>query len=246
MLIKETTLRRIIREEAQRVLREADTPAAQEGGISPSPEWTAVNAALTGLQSSLAADLIKKYPQLGTNMQAAIKGWGQCQNPAAPKSVAVLSAINSNTRAGPATQLAAVLVALSGMGSTFDNPITSLLGTVGEGSDPATLGEMLNNVAVTTIPQMKSALTPAPAAAPAPAASAKPDHNHVVKPGESLSRLLNYYYGIPATTASAKLYSEFANTRVRSRNPDLIRVGETIIFPANLTLGSRTYTRRKP
>lgn len=226
MLIKESTLRRIIKEEARRVLREqAPVPADSPANIA----WAKVNASLAALQASIA----KSNPSALTNIALAIAGWVDCLNPASPKAVAVLRSLAANASKNVNEQLAAALVSLAGISSLSGGPVITLNGTADVGDK---LQSALAPVSSDIVANMKAALTP-------PAAGAPADLVYSVKSGDSLSKILKTYYNIPATAASVPLYTAFAKT-AKIANPNVITVGQRIALPQSLTISNQTFTRK--
>ena len=226
MLIKESTLRRIIKEEARRVLREQAPPTV---AAPANPAWAKVSASLAALQASISTS----NPSAFTNIALAIAGWADCLNPASPKAVAVSRSLAANANQNANGQLAAALVSLAGISSMSGGPVTTLNGTA-DGAE--NLQSALAPVSNDIVANMKAALTPPVAGAPA-------DLVYSVKSGDSLSKILKTYYNIPATAASVPLYTAFAKTS-KIANPNVITVGQRITLPQSLTISNQTFTRK--
>lgn len=226
MLIKESTLRRIIKEEARRVLREqAPSPADSPASVA----WANVNASLATLQASIASS----NPGAFTNIALAIAGWADCSNPTSQKATAVLRSLEANATQNANGQLAAALVSLAGISSLSGGSVITLNGT-DDGADK--LQSALAQVSKGIVANMKVALTPPVVGAPA-------NLVYSVKSGDSLSKILKTYYNIPATAASVPLYAAFAKT-ANIANPNMITVGQKITLPQSLTISNQTFTRR--
>ena len=70
-------------------------------------------------------------------------------------------------------------------------------------------------------------LAPKPAAAPAPKAAAAPSpKTYTVQPGDTLSKISKQFYG-----ESGKYMKIFEANRDKLQNPDLIKVGQSIVIP---------------
>jgi nucleoid-associated protein YgaU len=238
MLIKESTLRRIIKEEARRVLREGVTPATSTATSTATPDaattaWMAVNVSLLKLQGGIA-----NIPAASGNITRAIAGWAECRAPSSPKAKAVLEAINANSNKNSNTQLGYALAALaevqvySAAANTIlaDDPITAVAG-----SDRTNVFvEAITPLSAGIITNMKVACTPSTTPA---------DLIYTVKPGDSLSKILGAYYSIPVSQASMPLYKAFANI-AGIGDPNTILKGQRITLPKTLTISGKSYNRK--
>jgi len=290
MLIKESTLRRIIREEAQRVLREdavgmdlvrqahdavftKTLPNGQKiqsaGGQSPFNDYLLnyrnvfdkVKAAIAALPN----DAPTRPSILGGFTQFAKSGSGS------PAASVLLSLKNSNPSPAGRARAALVIFAdgkydpmhfderlgigvkpiLGGFGVSSGDPdrkkVDAAIG------DPANLLDRIYAMASYDIAGETRRVLPAsqasvggsaPGATQAAAGRAvnvKLDLEYVVKPGDSVSKILATYYGIPASEASTPLYTEFSKNMLGDPNPNKIKVGARIRLPATLRLGNRDY-----
>lgn len=64
-----------------------------------------------------------------------------------------------------------------------------------------------------------------------------------VQPKDTISSILNKLYGIPASKESAGAYKQVATASGIS-NPDVIKPGQKLKLPAVITIGKQTYNRK--
>jgi len=251
MNVSESKFRQILREEARRVLREVgDTTPSPEpaGGTGATPpnakeaSWSAIDTALGQLVVATGAD-----PELAAGpRQIIIKakaGWAACKTSASPKSTEVYNSFSTYRDQGLGTQLAGALLLLS------DTPPAPPIGTFTFGlksTDATAMIKILNDTGKTLVPKLVAHLTPAlPTAAPAAGTPTDMSNDlvYTVKAGDSLSKILRTYYGIPATSASMPLYTAFAEI-IDIKNMNAINIGQRITLPNPLIIGAQTFARK--
>jgi LysM repeat protein len=240
MLIKESTLRRIIREEAYRSLREqapapvAPTPALKKL-IDP---ITTYLTAIVNSTSALPAN---------ANVKAALAQFQTNSSGNAYFAKNVATTISNVTKNTPLGIVRAILASMkanaiykgasSGGPADYDSDLD--VGVVGATDTvapfEAAITKAVNPTAfITAVKAWCAAAAVAPVAAPAAATT------HTVVSGDSISKIAQARYGITPSNASMPLYDQLAKTITNraGATANKIQPGDIIILPA--TLGGKT------
>jgi nucleoid-associated protein YgaU len=270
MNVSESKFRQILREEARRVLREDAIAPTGPGTLKPgTPGVDPAGAVGNKEVANKLRRTIEQFdkglnPMTKTQLINAINDLiSKGRDSSVAAFVTAAGALSDPEPEGKG-QLGALLAALMGKQST---------GTVSGGqrtaddnahigfSGRADLAEILKNEIIARAAQNKMAgevihalvslasLAPAPAPAPAAAPAAGAPTNisndlvYTVKAGDSLSKILRTYYGIPATSASVPLYTAFANI-ANIKNMNAINIGQRITLPDPLIIGAQTFARK--
>lgn len=246
MNINESKFRQIIREEARRALREQDDGAAGANAApaTTSPEWDTVNGALGALISSLG-----RTPELGGAQKITMdaqRGWAKCKDKSSPQLKAAVDAMAALGAGNQPSKLAAALVSLSG-----GTPMAlggGAMATLSAGltaTDQQGLAGALALAAPAIVGNIVKHSSPAVVTTSPAAVTAGLDLPYTVKSGDSISKILRDYYGIPASQSSMPIYKAFAAEKLGSDDPSKITAGATIKLPSSLSLLGKNYPRTR-
>ncbi len=227
MLIKESTFRRILREEARRTLREqAGTPTASGGATG------AISKALWKILGNSG------FPKTHAKVMVTINNL-----PNQPDLVAKMRPYLGDTSGARAA------IMINCLHNFFYKPLQEIdfssgagltdaeynfATTEGKQSASAEMSKNYQNYiqkatahGAEFMTELKSYVDGIPDPAAAPAAAAK---QHTIVKGDTISGILQKYYGIPLSRKNVALYKEFA-TLNGIPNPDQITPGKTLNLP---------------
>jgi nucleoid-associated protein YgaU len=230
MLIKESTFRRILREEARRVLREQTGAPTASGGAT---------GAISDVLWKILGD--SGFPKTHGKVMVAINNL-----PKQPTLVAKMRPYLGDTSATRAA------IMINCLHSFFYKPLQQIDFSSGAGLTDAeynfatTEGKQSASAEVSQnyqnyikkatahgaefMTKLKSYVDGIPDPAAAPTAAAK---QHTIAKGDTISGILQRYYGIPLSKKNVALYKEFA-TLNGIPNPDQITPGKTLTLPSRV------------
>lgn len=261
MLIKESTLRRIIKEEARRVLKEDAasgwTPAeieakAAEFAAAGKPTvltgyitaWNSVQRTITSLSSKLS-----KFPQY----KFIFAGWGDIYKFGAlgPRSNSVLQTLNGlRADIAPYDKVRAVLRSISS-NTVFTGAEQGAIGIadfdVDQGISPAAPetreaiqsgvrdpAEFLKNVKFVVSFDLGKAMSSTSPVNPMEKMKAITGRTHTIVRGDTLSALAQRYYGIPLGRSNMPLYDQLAKANGMTDANQTIKPGQVLKLPVSL------------
>lgn len=272
MLIKESTIRKLLREEFKRLLSEVNSTQEIQAAIAKGRAGGTANKSSDALEDFLrsinvvktafvevngALNSFTQFEKVRAAFGTATNEWDMIatKGNASPKAQAVIATLNAlGNAAEPSARFKAIAAALytgktySGALSGTETDYQQALGLgVGGGLDKvnAAIDGVVNNS------KNKFLIDHAKAAASfeldkyydSIVSAQKPDaanqpKPYVVRQGDSISKILQDKYGIPASPASANLYKQFA-TQVGIQDPNKISLGQTINLPLDFAGKSR-------
>lgn len=265
MNVSESKFRQILREEARRVLREADVLTGPGATPSPATPGAPADVAVAGQKET--AKRLKNAIEQNSDLNRATK----------PKLVDAINELISSgrkssvaafvTAAGTVSsandpegkvKLGALLAALMGKQSTGDGGMRIRADNdhIGFGNNPESANKLKNEIISANVGKMGTSivddlvslagLTPAPAA-PAPVAGTRTGaggpgaKSHTIVAGDSISKIAaaNYNPSVPLSNASMPIYTEIA-TATGIKVSDKLNIGGKLVLPATLSDGKYT------
>lgn len=261
MLIRESTLRKIIKEEARRVLKEDATsgwtPAeidAKEKEFAAAGQgtaltkytaaWQAVNLVITKLNSTLG-----KFPEY----KYIFAGWGDIYKFGASgaRSNSVLQTLNGlRADMAPHDKVRGVLRSISS-NTVFTGAPSGQLGIadfdMAQGASPAATetqdaiksnvldpATFLENVKFVVSFDLGKEMSGASPANPMEKAKAITGRTHTIAKGDTLSALAQRYYGIPLGRSNMPLYDQLAKANGMTDANQTIKPGQVLKLPVSL------------